>query len=73
MTLMPSIRYDVAVGLQSLNKDKKEKKMNNYEFVAWFMTLSWGGPNGLAIFLAGLGIYYWGRSLFDKAKKDNKS
>lgn len=45
--------------------------MNNYDFVVWFLTLSWGGPIGLAIFLAGLGIYYWGRSLYNKSKKDD--
>jgi hypothetical protein len=43
------------------------------EFVLVFMILSWAGPIGLGIFLAGLGVYYWGRSLYEKSKKDENS
>ena len=40
------------------------------EFVLVFMILSWAGPIGLGIFLAGLGVYYWGRGYHEKSKKD---
>ena len=29
-----------------------------------FLILFWPGPVGLVIFLAGLGVYYWGRSRY---------
>jgi hypothetical protein len=32
-----------------------------------------GGSISGAIFLMGLGVYYWGRSLYEKSKKDDKS
>ena len=32
----------------------------------------WGGPIGLGIFLAGLGVYYWGRGYHEKSKKEKK-
>jgi hypothetical protein len=25
-----------------------------------FLTMSWGGPIGLGVFLAGLGVFFWG-------------
>ena len=28
----------------------------------WFMVLSWGSPVGIAVLLAGLGIFFWGLS-----------
>jgi hypothetical protein len=31
-----------------------------------------GGAISGAIFLMGLGIYYWGRSLYTKSKQDDK-
>ncbi|MCB0159582.1 MAG: hypothetical protein KDD83_15725 [Caldilineaceae bacterium] len=38
------------------------------EWLLWFLILFWSGPIGLGIFLAGLGVYYWGRSLDRKSK-----
>lgn len=35
------------------------------DFAVWF--LLWGSPIGLGVFLAGLGIFYWGKS-YDKNK-----
>jgi hypothetical protein len=32
-----------------------------------------GGAVSGAIFMKGLGIYYWGRSHYEKSKKDGKS
>lgn len=29
-----------------------------------------GGAVSLAIFFMGLGVYYWGRSLYEKSKRD---
>jgi len=34
-----------------------------------FLILFWSGPIGLGFFLMGLGVYYWGRSLYEKSKK----
>ena len=36
-------------------------------FVLVIITISWGGPIGLGIMLAGLGIYYWGQAQKEKA------
>lgn len=33
-----------------------------------FVLLFWCGPIGLGAFLAGLGVYYWGKAQADKAK-----
>jgi hypothetical protein len=30
--------------------------------LALFLSLFWCGPIGLGVFLAGLGVYYWGRA-----------
>jgi hypothetical protein len=30
-----------------------------------------GGPISGAIFLMGLGVYYWGRGLYEKSKQDD--
>ena len=38
------------------------------EWVLWFLILFWSGPIGLGIFLAGLGVYYWGKSLDRKSR-----
>ena len=32
-----------------------------------------GGAIAGAIFLMGLGVYYWGRGLYEKSKKDGSS
>jgi hypothetical protein len=40
------------------------------EWLVWFLLLSWGGPIGLGIFLAGLGVYYWGLSRRTAAGKE---
>ena len=47
--------------------------MNNYEFIIWFMTITWAGPIGLGFLLMGLGVYYWGRSLYQKAIRETKT
>jgi hypothetical protein len=31
-----------------------------------------GGGISMAIFLMGLGVYYWGRSLYEKNKQERK-
>ena len=30
-----------------------------------------GGAISFAIFMMGLGVYYWGRAQYEKSKKDN--
>jgi hypothetical protein len=47
--------------------------MNPQEFVLVILALSWGSPIGLGILLIGLGVFYWGRSLDSKSKKDENS
>ena len=47
--------------------------MNLQEFVLVILALSWGSPIGLGILLIGLGVFYWGRSLDSKSKKDENS
>ena len=32
-----------------------------------------GGAISMGFFLMGLGVYYWGRGLFEKSKKGDKS
>jgi hypothetical protein len=44
--------------------------MNAQEFMIIILTVSWGSPIGLGILLAGLGVFYWGKSLEMKSKKD---
>ena len=39
-------------------------------FVVLFLTITWAGPMGLGLFLAGLGVYYWGRAQDRKAKQE---
>ena len=34
-----------------------------------FLTMSWGGPIGLGIFLAGLGVFFWGSAQAKKTLK----
>jgi len=41
--------------------------MMDHELVQ-FLIFFWCGPIGLGIFLAGLGVYYWGKAKADKAK-----
>jgi hypothetical protein len=38
--------------------------MNEWSFVVLF----WTGPIGLGFFLGGLGVFYWGRSMYLKSK-----
>ena len=47
--------------------------MNPQEFVLVILAVSWGSPIGLGILLIGLGVFYWGRSLDSKSKKDESS
>ncbi|NCF68337.1 MAG: hypothetical protein GWP61_20435 [Chloroflexi bacterium] len=47
--------------------------MNPQEFVLVILAISWGSPIGLGILLIGLGVFYWGRSLDSKSKKDGNS
>ena len=44
--------------------------MNPQEFVIVILAVSWGSLIGLGIFLMGLGVFYWGKSLETKSKKD---
>ena len=37
-------------------------------WLVMFLTLTWAGPVGLGVFLAGLGVYYWGRAQSRRAK-----
>jgi hypothetical protein len=39
-------------------------------FVLVFLTVTWGGPIGLGIMMAGLGVFYWGQA--QKAKAEQK-
>jgi hypothetical protein len=39
------------------------------EWLFWFLILFWPGPIGLGIFLAGLGVFLWGRSREIEARK----
>lgn len=32
------------------------------EWLVWFLILSWAGPMGLGVFLAGLGVFFWGQA-----------
>jgi len=34
--------------------------------LAMFVLLFWTGPIGLGVFLAGLGVFYWGRAKLDE-------
>jgi hypothetical protein len=34
-----------------------------------FLSICWGGPIGLGIFLCGLGVFYWGKAQSDKANQ----
>lgn len=42
----------------------------NQMFIIVFLI---GGAIGMAMFISGLGVYYWGRSLFEKSKQNDKS
>ena len=46
--------------------------MNNYEFIIWFLTVTWAGPIGIGFLLMGLGVFYWGRSLYKRADRATK-
>jgi hypothetical protein len=35
-----------------------------------FLVLFWTGPIGLGVFLAGLGVYYWGMSRYRLSKQE---
>ena len=39
------------------------------EWLIWFLIFSWGGPLGLGVFLAGMGVFYWGQSRMKQAQK----
>ena len=36
----------------------------------WFLVLGWGSPIGIAIFLMGLGVLFWGISRAQLIKKE---
>jgi len=40
------------------------------EFILIFLL---GGAISLAIFLMGLGVYYWGRGMYEKNRQQDKS
>lgn len=42
--------------------------LTSRDFVTLLMIFSWGSPIGLGIFLALLGVYYWGKSFVKKEK-----
>ena len=37
-------------------------------WLVMFLSLFWCGPIGLGVFLAGLGVFYWGKAQFGKGK-----
>ena len=37
------------------------------EWLVWFGLFFWSGPVGLGIFLAGLGVFYWGQAQLKKS------
>jgi hypothetical protein len=43
--------------------------LNPISIVNVILVLSWGSPIGLGVMLAGLGVYYWGKSTLDKKKE----
>ena len=45
---------------------KEAPFMNEWAFVLLF----WTGPIGLGFFFIGLGVFYWGRSLYMKSKSE---
>jgi hypothetical protein len=47
--------------------------MNGQDLVIVILAVSWGSPIGLGVFLIGLGVFYWGKSLEMKSKKDKNS
>ena len=47
--------------------------MNPQELIMVILALSWGSPIGLGILLIGVGVFYWGRNLDLKSKKDENS
>jgi len=38
------------------------------EMGEWFIVLFWSGPIGIAVFLMGLGVLFWGISQVQKKK-----
>lgn len=38
----------------------------------WFLILYWTGPIGIGVFLAGLGVLFWGISKFPGRKNGKK-
>jgi len=38
----------------------------------WFLILYWTGPIGIGVFLAGLGVLFWGISKLPNKKNDKK-
>ena len=40
------------------------------EFILIFLL---GGAISMAIFLMGLGVYYWGRGAYEKSKRNDKN
>ena len=38
--------------------------------MAWFLVLFWTGPIGLGVFLAGLGVFYWGQGHVKKSQRE---
>jgi hypothetical protein len=39
------------------------------EWLFWFLILFWPGPIGLGVFLAGLGVFFWGQSRMRKSEQ----
>jgi hypothetical protein len=46
--------------------EKEIPGMNEWAFVLLF----WTGPIGLGFFFVGLGVFYWGRSLYLRSKNE---
>jgi hypothetical protein len=42
------------------------------EWIVWFGILSWGGPIGLGVLLAGLGVFFWGQGQARMSEKEKK-
>lgn len=39
------------------------------EWLVLFLAITWAGPIGLGILLAGLGVFFWGQAQKEKAEK----
>jgi hypothetical protein len=57
----------VGSSLQIPSLSQEEDDMPDW--IVWFGIFFWSGPIGLGVFLAGLGVFYWGQGQLKKAEK----